>query len=119
MFFENKNRYPESPSAYKPYALKIDVLLNGQLGQDFSYFYNSLPIASRSGSLTTMFKGTFAENNLHAKSGYMTGVRSYAGYIKSKSSKEIAFAIILNNYISSPSVIKGKIEELLVKLSEI
>ncbi|PIX35760.1 MAG: D-alanyl-D-alanine carboxypeptidase/D-alanyl-D-alanine-endopeptidase [Bacteroidetes bacterium CG_4_8_14_3_um_filter_31_14] len=87
--------------------------------KNFSYFYNSLPIASRSGSLTTMFKGTFAENNLHAKSGYMTGVRSYAGYIKSKSSKEIAFAIILNNYISSPSVIKGKIEELLVKLSEI
>ncbi|OFX28727.1 MAG: D-alanyl-D-alanine carboxypeptidase/D-alanyl-D-alanine-endopeptidase [Bacteroidetes bacterium GWA2_32_17] len=87
--------------------------------KNFSYFYNSLPIASRSGSLTSMFKGTFAENNLHAKSGYMTGVRSYAGYIKSKSSKEIAFAIILNNYTSSPSVIKGKIEELLVKLSEI
>lgn len=87
--------------------------------KNFSYFYNSLPIASRSGSLTSMFKGTFAENNLHAKSGYMTGVRSYAGYVKSKSSKNIAFAIILNNYTSSPSVIKGKIEELLVKLSEL
>lgn len=87
--------------------------------KNYSYFYNSLPIAGKSGSLTNMFNGTYAENNLHAKSGYMTGVRSYAGYVKSKSSKEIAFAIILNNYTSNTSVIKAKIEHLLVKLSEI
>ncbi len=87
--------------------------------KNYNSFYNSLPIAGKSGSLTSMYKGTYAENNLHAKSGYMTGVRSYAGYVKSKSSKEIAFAIIVNNYTSNPSIIKAKIEQLLVKLSEL
>jgi D-alanyl-D-alanine carboxypeptidase/D-alanyl-D-alanine-endopeptidase (penicillin-binding protein 4) len=84
---------------------------------NFNSFYNSLPIASKSGSISGMFAGSIAENNLRAKSGYMTGVRSYAGYVKTKSSKELAFAIIINNYSSSPSVIKGKIEHFLVKLS--
>lgn len=83
----------------------------------YEAFYNSLPIASKSGSLSSMFSGSIAENNLRAKSGYMTGVRSYAGYVKTKSSKEIAFAIIINNYSSNPSVVKGKIEQFLIKLS--
>ncbi|MBI5540983.1 MAG: D-alanyl-D-alanine carboxypeptidase/D-alanyl-D-alanine-endopeptidase [Bacteroidia bacterium] len=85
--------------------------------KNYELFYNSLPIASKSGSLSSMFSGSFAENNLRAKSGYMTGVRSYAGYVKTKSSKNIAFAIIINNYSSNPSVIKGKIEQFLIKLS--
>ena len=87
--------------------------------KNFEYFYNSLPVASRSGSLSGMFTGSFAENNLRAKSGYMTGVRSYAGYVKIKSSKEIAFAVIINNYSSSPSRVKSQIEQLLIKLSEL
>lgn len=85
----------------------------------FDPFYNSLPIASRSGSLTSMFNGTIAENNLRAKSGYMSGVRSYAGYVKTKSSREISFAIIVNNYFTTPAVVKSKIEQLLVKLSSL
>ncbi len=85
--------------------------------KNFNSFYNSLPVASRSGSLSGMFSGSFAENNMRAKSGYMTGVRSYAGYVKTKSSKEIAFAIIINNYSSSPSVVKSKIEQFLIQLS--
>ena len=85
--------------------------------KNFNFFYNSLPVASRSGSISGMFSGSIAENNMRAKSGYMTGVRSYAGYVKTKSSKEIAFAIIINNYSSSSSVVKGKIEQFLIKLS--
>lgn len=85
--------------------------------KNFDVFYNSLPIASRSGSLSSMFSGTYAENNLRAKSGYMSGVRSYAGYVSSKSKKNIAFAIIVNNYTSSAYEVKLKIEQLLLELS--
>jgi len=87
--------------------------------KNYTYFYNSLPVAGKSGSISGMFKGTYAENNLHAKSGYMSGVRSYAGVVKSKSGKNIAFAIIINNYTSNLSEIKSKIEHLLINLSEI
>jgi len=87
--------------------------------KNFDVFYNSLPVASKSGSLAGMFSSSIAENNLRAKSGYMTGVRSYAGYLKTKSSKELAFAIIINNYLSNPSRVKEKIEQFLIKLSSL
>lgn len=77
-------------------------------------FLNSLPIAGKSGTLKNMFKGTLAENNLTAKSGYMTRVRSYAGYATTKNNKQIAFSIIVNNYSGSAYSMKKKIEEILV-----
>lgn len=85
--------------------------------RNYEYFYNSLPVASKNGSIRNMFKNTFAENNLRAKSGTLNGVRSYTGYVTSKSGKKIAFSVIINNYTSNSSVIKSKIEEILVKLS--
>ncbi|MBI4946024.1 MAG: D-alanyl-D-alanine carboxypeptidase/D-alanyl-D-alanine-endopeptidase [Bacteroidetes bacterium] len=85
----------------------------------FNTFYNSLPVAGKSGSLGKLCKGTLAENNIHAKSGYMTRVRSYAGYATSKSGKLLSFAIIINNYDCSPAQMKDKLEELMIAIAEI
>src|SRR5688572_11595908 len=49
----------------------------------FKSFYNSLPIQN---------------DNVSAKSGYITRVRSYAGYITKKNGDLVAFAMIANNY---------------------
>jgi serine-type D-Ala-D-Ala carboxypeptidase/endopeptidase (penicillin-binding protein 4) len=85
----------------------------------FNKFYTSLPIAGKSGSLGALCKGTVAENNLHAKSGYMTRVRSYAGYVTTKSHKLLAFAIIVNNYDCSPIEMKKKLEKVMISIAEI
>jgi len=76
-------------------------------------FYASLPEAGSEGTLKNFFKDPVFEKNLRAKSGSMTRVRSYAGYFKTKSAKELAFCLIINNY-SGPSheIVKG-IEEIL------
>jgi D-alanyl-D-alanine carboxypeptidase/D-alanyl-D-alanine-endopeptidase (penicillin-binding protein 4) len=82
-------------------------------------FYESLPIAGESGTLKSFLVNSWAKGNLHAKSGSMQGVRSYAGYVKSKSGKNIAFAIIVNNANCSAGKTKRKIEALLDHVSNL
>jgi D-alanyl-D-alanine carboxypeptidase/D-alanyl-D-alanine-endopeptidase (penicillin-binding protein 4) len=85
----------------------------------FSNFYASLPVAGKSGTLGKLCKGTLAENNLRAKSGYMTRVRSYAGYCTSKKGNLMSFAIIVNNYTCNPYRMKDKLEKLMIAIAEI
>jgi D-alanyl-D-alanine carboxypeptidase/D-alanyl-D-alanine-endopeptidase (penicillin-binding protein 4) len=79
-------------------------------------FVNSLPIAGVSGSLRTLGKGTALENNFRAKSGYITRARSYAGYLKTKSGKDICVSLIINNYNGSPADAKKKMEQIFLKV---
>ncbi len=82
-------------------------------------FANSLPVAGVSGSLRSLGKGTALENNFRAKSGYITRVRSYAGYMKAKSGKEICVSLIINNFNGTPSDTKKKMEEIFLKVYEL
>lgn len=82
----------------------------------YNVFTNSLPVAGRSGSLANIGKGTIAEGNLKAKSGYLTRARSYTGYVTNTKGETIAFAFIANNYTCSPSVMRKKMEQLMVTL---
>jgi D-alanyl-D-alanine carboxypeptidase/D-alanyl-D-alanine-endopeptidase (penicillin-binding protein 4) len=56
---------------------------------------------------------------MHAKSGYMTRVRSYAGYVTTKKGKLLSFALIVNNYDCSPAEMKDKMEKILIAISEV
>ena len=82
-------------------------------------FNNSLPIAGKNGSMTNLCKGTFAENNMRAKTGYINRARGYCGYVKTKSGKNLAFSVLFNNFDCSPKEMKLKIEKLLVSLVEL
>lgn len=81
-------------------------------------FRESLPLAGRSGSLKSMLKGTAAEGKLRAKSGYIGGVRGYAGYVRSQNGKEYAFSMISNHYSCSAGQMRRYFEQLMVKLAE-
>ena len=81
-------------------------------------FISSLPIAGVSGSLRSLGKGTPLENNFKAKSGYITRVRSYAGYMKTKSGKDICVSLIINNFNGSPSDTKKRMEQIFMKIYE-
>ena len=47
------------------------------------------------------------------KSGYIGGVRSYTGYVKSKTGTEYTFAFIINNFDGSPGTVREKMWKLL------
>ncbi len=64
----------------------------------FIPFYNSLPIAGIDGTLGTRMKGTRAENQVRAKTGYLAFGRSLSGYAYTGDNEPIAFSIISNNF---------------------
>ncbi len=64
-------------------------------------FYESLPLAGKSGALKNRLKGTDADGKLRAKSGGLNRVRSYTGLVKNKKGQWISFSIIANNYKGS------------------
>lgn len=84
----------------------------------YQSFYNSLPVAGKSGSIASMFKGSVAENNLRAKSGYISGVRSYCGYYLNKNNELRSFSFIVNNYDISAGEMKRKMEQIMIKMVE-
>jgi D-alanyl-D-alanine carboxypeptidase/D-alanyl-D-alanine-endopeptidase (penicillin-binding protein 4) len=79
----------------------------------FEVFNNSLPVAGQSGAMSLVGKGTAIEGRLHAKTGHMDRVRSYAGYFKAKNGKWYSFALIVNNYTCSGSEIRNQVSRLL------
>lgn len=98
----------------------VDVLIYmRQKSEHKTAFYNTLSIAGKSGTLTSLGKNTAAQNNIYAKSGYMNRARSYAGYAKTKSNKTIAFAIIVNNYNCSAVAMKTKLEKIMIRIAEL
>lgn len=85
----------------------------------FSAFYNSLPIAGKSGSLYKMCKGSLAENNLRAKSGYLTLARGYTGYVKNKNGELLCFSVLANNYECSPAAMRRRLERILIAIADL
>ena len=63
----------------------------------FSAFYPSLSVMGVDGTLSSRLKGTRAEGNVRAKTGFVTGVRSISGYLTTRDGEMLAFSIIGNN----------------------
>jgi D-alanyl-D-alanine carboxypeptidase/D-alanyl-D-alanine-endopeptidase (penicillin-binding protein 4) len=75
----------------------VTVLQYAKKQKWYSSFYHSLP----------------EMNGIKMKSGYITGVRSYAGYIQSKAGTEYSFAFIINNFDGSAAAVREKMWEVL------
>lgn len=97
---------------------EVQILLKMIRDKNFDTFYNSFPIAGKPGSLGNMGDGSFAENNLRAKSGYITGVRGYAGYVKNRKGELLCFSVLANNYECTAIEMKKKLERLLIAVAE-
>lgn len=87
-------------------------------GRHFSEFYASLPEAGMEGTLKNNFRDPVFGSRLRAKSGSMTRVRSYAGYLTTDSGKELIFCIIVNNFSGSHQRVISHIEEILKEVIE-
>ena len=84
---------------------------------NYNVFKETLPIAGKSGTIASLCKGQIGEGRIFAKSGTISKVKAYAGYVYSKSGKKIAFSFSINNYNGSSADLQNKIEKVLNSLA--
>lgn len=93
------------------------ILAKVQQSRNYEAYNASLPVAGKSGSLKRMCKGTAAEGNVRAKSGFISGVRGYTGYVESRSGRTLAFAMIGNHFSFGAGEMGRRFEKLMVQLA--
>jgi D-alanyl-D-alanine carboxypeptidase/D-alanyl-D-alanine-endopeptidase (penicillin-binding protein 4) len=103
-------------NAVAPEAL-VAVLRRMYEPSGTSPWMTALPIAGRDGSLAGRMKGTPAENNVRAKTGTMTDVRTLAGYLRTRDGETLAFAILLNNFEGSSAEATAAVDRIVVHLA--
>ncbi len=64
----------------------------------YDEFKSSLAIAGETGTLKNICRSQAASGKMFAKSGTLSNVKAYSGYVKSGSGKNLAFSIIVNNF---------------------
>lgn len=81
----------------------------------FNDFYNSLSVAGVDGTLADRLNGTYAENNLHGKTGTLRGVSALSGYLQSRSGEVYIVSIIFEFSRGSSYKFKG-IEDQIIRV---
>ncbi len=84
----------------------------------YETLYNSFPISGVDGSLGNRMKKTKAENNVHAKTGTLSGVSSLSGYVKNIRGNMIAFSILVQNYNGSSKQARDFIDDVCKLVAE-
>lgn len=95
----------------------INLLSFMYRNDNFTYFYESLPVAGVDGTLAKRMNRTKAENNVRAKTGYSDGVRSLSGYVFTADNEPIAFSIIVNNFIVPASLADNLQDQVCIRLA--
>ncbi|MCU4175544.1 D-alanyl-D-alanine carboxypeptidase/D-alanyl-D-alanine endopeptidase [Carboxylicivirga sp. N1Y90] len=78
-------------------------------------FRKSLSVSGEKGTLKRFLKEEKA-GSVIGKSGSMTGVLGYSGYLQTDSGRELAFCVLVNNFTEPFSEIRANIESLLSEL---
>jgi len=89
--------------------------LDQKLSKGKEFFFKSLPISGKSGTLKYFGDESVFENEFFGKSGSMGRVRCYSGYLR-KNAQYYPFTIMVNNFTSNDYLIRKRIEELVVKI---
>ena len=100
-------------NAVSPAQINSILIFMAQKSQNCLVFINSLPNAGN-GTLSGFSTEFFPNNTIKAKSGSMTRVRCYAGYLHTDSDKKIVFTIMFNHFSGSHSKLTKEIENLLL-----
>ncbi|WP_347841223.1 D-alanyl-D-alanine carboxypeptidase/D-alanyl-D-alanine-endopeptidase [uncultured Draconibacterium sp.] len=78
-------------------------------------FVSSLPVAGE-GTLSRFDKSKFPGMTLQAKSGSMTRVRCYSGYLTTANNNSLVFSLMFNHFAGSHSTLITEVESLLHEL---
>src|SRR6185295_12603247 len=82
-----------------------------------SPWMTALPIAGVDGTLAGRMKGTPGENNVRAKTGTMSNVRSLAGYVTTRDGEPLAFVAMVDNFEGTGAQANAALDALAVCLA--
>ncbi len=85
-------------------------------GKYFPEYFSTFPEPGKEGTLKRQFLDPAFNSRLRAKTGSMTRVRSYAGYLTTLKGNEMAFSIIVNNYSGSSAKLLMGMQEILKQI---
>ncbi len=91
----------------------VELLKTMEGRENGAIFKASLPVAGKSGTMRNICKNQTGHGRIYAKSGSMTRIKSYSGYVESTSGKKLAFAIIVNNFDGSSSTLTSRMASLM------
>lgn len=64
---------------------------------DYPYYWASLPVAARSGTLIDRMRNTAAAGNVHAKTGTLAIASCLSGYVTTANGHQVVFSILMNH----------------------
>ncbi|MDA3816751.1 MAG: D-alanyl-D-alanine carboxypeptidase/D-alanyl-D-alanine-endopeptidase [Prolixibacteraceae bacterium] len=79
----------------------------------FNDFEASIPLTGLQGTQKYYFQNSFLKGKARAKSGSMTRVRSFAGYMETQNGTPVAFSIIINNFNCGSFTMAYKMEKVI------
>ncbi len=82
----------------------------------FPAFDSSLPVMGIDGTLSERLRQSGAAGNVHAKTGFLTGIRCLSGYLKTRDDELLAFSIMVNNYSIPTRQINDLQDEIVLRL---
>lgn len=82
-----------------------------------SPWIRALPLAGVDGTLEARMKGTPGENNVRAKTGTMSNVRSLAGYVSTRDGEPLAFVAMVNNFEGTGAQANAALDAIAVRLA--
>ncbi len=75
-----------------------ELLKYMEKAKTFEDFKSTLPVAGKTGTLASVCRGQAGSGRIHAKSGTMTRIKAYSGFVYSSTGRKLAFCIIVNNH---------------------
>ncbi len=98
-------------------AREFQELLRAALAQPWgNYLFDSLPLAGRTGTLARRLRGTAAEANVRAKTGWIDEGRALSGYLTTAGGRRAVFSVVVNGTIPGSPVV-GAIDDLVAAVA--
>ena len=101
-------------NAYSAHFLN-QILAHMRKSLNWDDFYQSLPRAGREGTVGSFLYRTKLQDKARLKSGSLSGVQCYSGYIM-HGDKEYAVTVMVNNFTCKRKDVKNQIEEWLLEI---
>ena len=85
----------------------------------FYAFYDGLPIAGIDGTIEYRMRGTAAQGNVHAKTGFIANARSLSGYVTTADGRMLIFSALCNNWTVPVKDVERVQDAIAVRLAEL